>query len=356
MNVLIVTFGNNLCQKYNYDVLSKELTLHGDSCTRFDILESEREMLFSRFNSRKQDYHDLFRSYVVNKRKSSTDNTLKDCIINSEIDVIICLHNTAVTYIESAVKHIERRMLVYSVVIDTKASLNISDAVDRYVVFTRIDFERLESIGVNASQILQCKLFCSSSQLETNVARKKLNMCLDGKIVVFVTYGKDERFVIDFIENFVTLKFSNVNLIVLCKTNSNLSNKINIKFSKYSNIGSLFCSDKENLHIAAADFVVADTNTDDCISAILNNKPLIVHENSVDDKSLLKIFNGKRYLVSEKTAELLSRQLLYTLTDTNVKNNYIMWQKELLEITSEDVLYNDIINNLYTQKKGENNE
>lgn len=345
MNVLILTFGKDLCQKYNSDFLLKQFSVHADNCFVFDILSHEYEKYNKIKSTIYNDFHDALRQQIINNEKSSVESELLSYIKANNINIIFCLNNTAIPYIDKALTNSNLSIPVYSVVIDVSLSLKLSEFVSKYIVFRHQDEKHLLNLGIDIENIIKCSAFSCSNMIDENASVIKPDLLLDSPISLFITVGKNQKLITDFIDAYLNSSLHSNNLIVLFKNNNKMCLELSERYSKHKNIGVLFYPDSANIHIASCDYILIDTDINDIMCSVFCRKPTIIFEEAVSDKPFLKLISKRRYATCETCAAELVRLLENAVINPNVKNNYIMWQNELFEgITFED-LYIDIINN-----------
>lgn len=345
MNILILTFGNDMCQKYNREFLIKQFSRGNHICIDFDILSYEYEMHEKSTLNEIKDFHSLFRSHIMMKKRESVEDRICGIISDNNIDAVISLSNTAVEYIDKVCKSNRFSISVYSVIVDSDLKVKTLDSIEKYVVFSDKDSRKLAEQGIDGDKIIKSGLFGISDIIASETAQNMLNMFLEHPVTVFVTRGTDDVALTKFFNAYMSSLLKNTNLIVLFTENNHLCCKFFDEYCQCENIGIIFHPDAERMYIAAADFVVLDSGTDSAMCALVNHKPLIVFENSYKDKAYLKLLVRNRYAACEKNPEDIVKQLEYAVTDDRARNNYIYWQNELHEIMRDDILYNYVINN-----------
>jgi hypothetical protein len=228
--------------------------------------------------------------------------------------------------------------------------------VSEYLVISDDDKHILTKLGVPDNKICVCGLIGSENFIPKFDARAEILLYSEDDVCVFITDGNDFENVAALFDKILASSLKNMNFVVISKFNKNFCDIFNSRYERHSNIGALFSKKDMKLYISAADYVIVDSDTDDVMCALINNKPLIAVDKNSNKQDLMNFLDKRCLAVVKHENEDVINGLKSLLNIDGLREYMLSSQREVININSDNIIKNDIINKIYIKKGNENEQ
>lgn len=349
INVLILSYGDNLGQKYISYYLKQ---LFSDNCINSEFLDvslCEYEIINQKINADPKDYHNYMR-IVNNSELSYVIDRIHRTVFQKNIDVIICLS----AYLDHYITHLFEDKKINKAVIfflfDCFGIEGDTKYVDKYLIASKEDADKLYSVGIPNEKVVVTGIPGNKFVMSKFDAREKLFMYLEDTVCTFLTDDYDVEFVYSLIDTFIASAASDKNLIVACTNSQNLCQSINFRYKKYRNIAAVYVFDSTVPHIAASDVLIVNTHIKDAIVGLVNDIPTIAVTSRINDRKFMKYLSERMIMLFDDKPTRIIKLLESVLFIPALRNDLSVYRKDVVFSDTDINIINAIKNNYI--KKG----